>query len=108
MLLVYFAVTLSHVRPFNKLGKIGKVLYFFGAFFVVQTLSTLVTKLIKIYVVVSETAFTFTLSERDIQLAWSNGYGAFAITGVYVTAVLAVVVFLFTTLLIDRKVNVNS
>jgi len=108
VLLVYFAVTLAHVRPFNKLGKIGKILYFFAGFFIVQTLSTLVSKLIKIYVIVSESAFTFSVSEKDVQLAWDNGFGAFSITGVYVTAVLAVIVFLFITLLIDRKVNVDS
>ncbi|MBQ7637420.1 MAG: hypothetical protein IJS90_00790 [Clostridia bacterium] len=108
VLLVYFAVTLSHVRPFSKLGKIGKILYFFAGFFVVQTLSSLVTKLIKIYVIVSETAFTLSTSDADVRLAWDNGFGAFSITSVYITTVLAVVVFLLTTLLIDRKVNVDS
>ncbi|MCH5197658.1 MAG: hypothetical protein J1E34_02020 [Oscillospiraceae bacterium] len=108
VLLVYFAVTLSRVRPFSKLGKIGKIIYFFAGFFIIQTISTLVSKLIKIYIVVSESAFTFTMYESDVRLAWDNGFGAFSITDVYVTAVLAAVVFLVTSILIDRKVNVNS
>lgn len=108
VLIVYFAVTLSYVRPFMKLGKMGKVIYFFLGFFVVQTVSSLVTNLIKIYVVVSENAFTFTMYESDVRLAWANGFGAFSITGVYVSAVFAAVVFLATSILIDSKVNVNS
>ena len=108
VLMVYFGVTLSHCRPFNKLGsKLGKVLYFFAAFFVIQTFAGIVTKLIKIYLVISEDAFTFTISEREVEAAWNLGYGAFSITNVYVVAVLSVVLFLGTAYLIDRKINVD-
>ena len=108
VMLVYFAVTLAHCRPFNKPGKVGPVLYFFGSFAIVQSFSAIVAKLIKIYIVVSEDAFTFSTSEAEIKMAWENGYGSVAITSVYCTALLAVFVFLITTLLIDRKVNVDS
>ena len=107
VLLVFFALTLGNCRPFHKLGKIGPVLYFFAAIFIVHTLATIAAKFVKVYIVVSENAFTFALNEADVQLAWSNGYGAAAITNVYVTALLAVGVFLITALLIDRKVNVT-
>ena len=107
VLMVFFAVSLAHSRPFDKLGKMGKVLYFFGVFFIVQTFAGIVTKLIKIYLVISESAFTFTISEREVQAAWSLGYGAFPITNVYVVAVLSVVLFLATAYIIDRKVNVD-
>ena len=108
VLIVYFAITLAHCRPFSKLGKVGPVLYFFGATFIVLTLASVAAKLLKVYIIVSENAFTFAVSEADVQLAWSNGYGAAAITNVYVTALLAVAVFLITTMLIDRKVNVSA
>ncbi len=108
VLMVYFAVTLSHCRPFIKRGnKLGKVLYFFGIFFIIQTFAGIVTKLIKIYLVISEDAFTFTISEREVEAAWNMGYGAYSITNVYVVAVLSVVLFLLTAFLIDRKVNVD-
>ncbi len=107
VLLVFFAITLANCRPFHKLSKIGPVLYFFAAIFIVHTLATVAAKFIKVFIVVSENAFTFALSEADVQLAWSNGYGAAAITNVYVTALLAVGMFLITALLIDRKVNVT-
>ena len=65
VLLVFFAITLAHCRPFEKLGKLGAVLYFFAGTFITQTFASLVTKLVKIYIVVSDTAFTFTLSENE-------------------------------------------
>lgn len=105
VLLVFFAITLAHCRPFNKLGKMGSILYFFGGTFITQTFASLVTKLIKIYIVVSDSAFTFTLSEKEVQAAWKMGYGAYSITNLYCTVVLTVVVFLLSAYLIDRKVN---
>lgn len=107
VLLVYFALTLSHCRPFHKLGKAGEVIYFFGGAFVVTTFASLVTKLVKIYIVISETNFTFTLSEKEVEAAWNLGFGAFSITNLYCTAICAVFVFLITAFLIDRKANAN-
>lgn len=105
VLLVFFAITLAHCRPFEKLGKLGAVLYFFAGTFVTQTFASLITKLVKIYIVVSDTAFTFTLSESEVQAAWKMGFGAYSITNLYCTVVMTVVVFLVTSFLIDRKVN---
>lgn len=105
VLLVFFAITLAHCRPFNKLGKLGTILYFFAGTFAVQTFAGLVTKLIKIYVVVSNEAFTFTLSEKEVQAAWKMGFGAYSLTNLYCTVIMTVIVFMLTSYLIDRKVN---
>ena len=108
VLFVFFAVTLGNCRPFHKLGKVGYILYFFAVTFATHTVASLFAKLLKVYIIVSENAFTFATSEADVQLAWSNGYGAVAITNAYVTALLALGVFLITAVLIDRKVNVTA
>ncbi len=107
VLLVFFAITLSHCRPFHKTGKAGKILYFFGAFLGVNVFSSMITKFIKIYIIISETAYTFTLSEAEVAAAWDLGFGAYAVTNLYCTAIAAVFVFLVTTVLIDRHVNVS-
>lgn len=107
VLLIFFSITLSNCRPFHKTGKFGKILYFFGSFFVVNTFAGMITKLIKIYIIVSETAYTFTLSEAEVAAAWDLGFGAYSITNLYCTAIAAVFVFLITTVLVDRHVNVS-
>lgn len=107
VLLGFFAFTLAHCKPFHKLGKFGWLLYGLGAVFAVATFSGIITKLVKIYIVISDEAFTFTLSELEVARAWDNGLGAFSITNIYCTAIAAVFIFLITILLIDRKVNVD-
>ncbi len=107
VLIVYFAVSLSHARPFSKAGKFGTILYFFGGTLIVSTFSSIMTKLVKIYIIVSDEYFTFTLSEKQVQKAWSCGFGAYSITNLYATVVLSVALFLLVAYIIDRKVNVD-
>ncbi len=107
VLLIFFSITMSHCRPFHKAGKFGNILYFFGSFLAVSVFSSMITKFIKIYIIISETAYTFTLSEAEVAAAWDLGFGAYAITNLYCTAIAAVFVFLITTVLVDRHVNVS-
>lgn len=108
VLLVFFSLTLSKVRPFNSLKGIGPILYFFGGNLIVSGFSRLVAKLINIYLLIdADYAFTFTISESDVALAWSRGLGAFPVTSIYCTVIMSIAVFLLTALLIDRKINVD-
>lgn len=107
VLIIYFAITLSHCRPFHKLGKFGKIVYFFAGFFVVNTFAKMVTNLVKIYLLISETHYSFTLSETEVALAWDMGFAAYSVTNIYCTVMAAVFMFLITTVLIDRHVNVS-
>ena len=105
---VFFAITLSKVRPFNKTRRLGAILYFFGMYLLVYGFSTLVSKLINIYLLInSDYAFTFTVAERDVALAWANGMGAFPVTSIYCSIIMSIAIFLVTALLVDRKVNVD-
>lgn len=107
VLLMYFAITISHCRPFHKLGKFGKIVYFFLSVFAVSTFAKMITSLVKIYLLISETTFSFTLSEADVAMVWDMGCAAYPITNLYCTAMAGVFVFLITTVLIDRHVNVS-
>lgn len=109
VLLVFFAVSLAHVRPFNKLKKFGPILYFFVGFGLVEGFSFLMSKLVNIYLLIdARYAFTFTIYESEANLAWSKGLGAFPITTIYCSVLMSIAVFLVTAYLIDRKVNVES
>ncbi len=109
VLLVFFAVTLSHVRPFNKSKKLGPILYFFASFAVIEGIAKLISKVVNIYMLVDANyAFTFSMQESEANLAWSYGLGAYPITGVYCSLIMSIAVFLVTAYLIDRKVNVDA
>lgn len=107
VLLMFFAITISHCRPFHKLGKFGKIIYFFLATFAVSTFAKMVTSLVKVYLLISETTFSFTLSETDVAAVWDMGCAAYSITNLYCTAMAGVFIFLIATVLIDRHVNVS-
>ena len=107
VLLLYFSITLSHCRPFHKLGKFGKIIYFFGSFFIVNTFAKMITNLVKIYLLISDTQYSFTLSEAEVQAVWDCGFAAYSVTNLYCTVIAAVFVFLVTTVLVDRHVNVS-
>ena len=108
VLTAYFAITLSVCRPFNKLRRLGSFIYFFGVTIVVSTVARLLANVLKVYLVVTESAFTFTVSDAELQAAWDRGLGTISITNIYFTVIMAVGLFLLTSVLIDRKVNVNA
>ena len=108
ILTAYFAITLSVCRPFNKLGRVGAFLYFFGATLVISTVSRMLSNVLKVYLVVAENAFTFTVSDAELQAAWDRSLGTIGVTNIYFTVLLAVGLFLLTAVLVDRKANVNA
>ena len=79
----------------------------------VMLLLLLITRALKglfnVYVVFSDKQYTFALlNEAELAAISANGYGYMAVMGVYTSLMLGVGVFLLTTYLIDRKVNVNT
>lgn len=106
VILVFFSITISHCKPFHKI-KFGGIIYFFLSFFGVTTFASMITKFIKIYLVFSDEFYTFSLSQAEVAAAWDLGYAAYSVTNVYCTAIAAVFIFVITTVLIERKVNVS-
>ena len=107
VLILFFALTLSHCRPFSRRGKVGTLIYFLGTYFAVDVFARIITKLVKIYIVVSDTHYTVTLSEYQVQQAWKLGFGAYSITNIYCTVIAAVFLFMLCCVLVDRKVNAD-
>ncbi len=104
---VFFAVTLSCVRPFHKLGGIGTILYFFGAYFLVSAIGKGLSKLAELYITFQDTGAGFTFSREVVDIVTSYGGTHIALTAVYVKIIATVVFFMITTDLIDRKVNIK-
>lgn len=107
VLTVFFAISLSHVKGFNKLGTFGRILYFLGAQAVISVISAGLTKLVKVYLIFTENQFTFSLFESDVKAAWANGAAAYNLTPIYCTVILTIFIFFATSYIIERKVNVD-
>lgn len=108
VMLGFFAITLGHCRPFHKPGAIGRILYFFGALLLSGGFAALVNALLPIYIVITPEYFTFTLNSADAAMAMAyNGYGIYSMTGSFCWFIAGIIFFLATSVLIDRKVNVD-
>ena len=109
VIVVYFSITLSKCRPFQKFGKGGGAVYSVLSLLLLLLITRALKGLFNVYVVFSDKQYTFALlNEADLAAISANGYGYMAVMGVYTSLMLGVGVFLLTTYLIDRKVNVNT
>lgn len=105
---VFFALTLANVRPFSALGGFGSVLYFFASFGLVVFLSSRAEKLFMTAVLVNaDRSLTFTTDPAAIAAIRSAGGASVTLTQVYVEIVAAVLLFIVTAELIDKKINIK-
>ena len=107
VIFIFFAITLGHVRPFHKLGGVGPVLYFFGSYYIVTTIGKGLSKLSELYFTIQDSGVGFTFSNAVADIVKDYGGGALRLTETYVQVIAAIVLFLITTDLVDRKVNIK-
>ncbi len=105
---IYFAMTLAHVRPFSALGGFGAVIYFFAVFGLVIFLSSRAEHLFTTAVLINEDlSMSFTASSEAVDAIRFSGGASVTLTQVYVEIIAAVLLFIGTGELIDRKINIK-
>lgn len=107
VILIYFSITLSHCKPFHKAGKFGGIIYFFLSIFGVFTFESMIAKFVKVYIIFNEEFYTLTLSQSEVAAGWEFGFPAYCVTKVYCAALASIFIFVLTSILIERKVNVS-
>lgn len=108
VMLFFFSITLGHCVPFHKPGVFGRILYLFGSVALGFGFAALLNALVPIFIVVTPEYYTLTMSAQDAAMAVVyKGYGVFSMTGAYCWGIYAVIVFLVTAMLAERKVNVD-
>ena len=105
---VFFALTLSNVRPFSNLGAFGAVLYFFAVFGLVVFLSSRSERLLTTALLIdANNAISLTASAAAVEEMRAAGGAAITLTQVYVEIIAAAVLFVVTAELLDKKVNIK-
>lgn len=107
VLTVYFGITLAHCRPYNRIGRIGGLVYTLASLAAIHGFAWIISKLVEIYLLIGEDAFTFTLSARQAAKAAAYGVGIFPITSLYIITLCTVVLFLLTAFLLERRADVD-
>ena len=105
---VFFALTLANVRPFSNLGGFGSVLYFFTAFGIVTFLSSRLERVFNTAVIINaDLSIALTTDVALIQNATATGGASVTLTQVYIEIIAAVLLFVVTAELLDKKINVK-
>ena len=105
---VFFVMTLANVRPFDAVGSAGPVIYFFVVFGLVTFCSSRLERVFKSALLIhADGAVTLTADEALIDSVRFAGGASVTLTQIYFQIVVAVLLFIITAELLEKKVNVK-
>lgn len=104
---LYFGITFSQVSPVSKLGILGAVIGFFGAFALTSGLTGFVTKFLPFGMVICEETVTLTSNVLKTQTELGDYAYGFNFAGPLVMLIIAVALNFPITYLTRNKVNIK-
>lgn len=105
---VFFAITLTNVRGFDRLGNVGVIIYFFIVYGLMTFCSSRLESVFKSAVLINaDGSVALSASIDAIETVKFSGGGAVTLTQIYFQIIVAVILFIITAELIDRKVNIK-
>lgn len=104
---VLFAITLSNIRPFHKLGTMGVIIYLAVIIFVIQGASYGLESLCDVTLLIDQSGMSMTVSQRAISEAEMMGASAIGFTGVYFKTIVTVFLYILTVQLTETKINLK-
>lgn len=104
---VFFAITLSNINPFHKLGTFGIILYLALTVFVIQGITTGLESLCDITLLIESSGMTMTVSKEAVLQATQYGAMSIGFTGVYFKTIVTVFLYIITVQLTESKINLK-
>lgn len=106
--IVYFSVTFSNIKPFDRFGAFGIIVAFFAVFAVVNVLGNKLDDLVSFAVVVGSDAKLSLSVDRDLISSANYSGGCYvSLTQIYFEIIAAAGLFIGTSELIEKKINVR-
>lgn len=100
---LFFAITISNTRSFQKLGVFGPIIMFFAIFLVVTVISAALSNNVPISLLASTNGIELSFSQA---MAHSEGI-AIGVTGVAFDVITSIFLFMMTSLIMDTKINIK-
>ncbi|MBQ7962107.1 MAG: hypothetical protein IJ289_05850 [Clostridia bacterium] len=104
---ILFAITLSNIRPFHKLGTFGVIIYLAVIVFVIQGISYGLESLCDITLIIEQSGMSMTVSQSAIRQAEMTGASVIGFTGVYFKTIVTVFLYILTVQLTENKINLK-
>ncbi len=104
---ILFAITLSNIRPFHKLGTMGVILYLAVIVFAVQGISYGLESLCDVTLIIEQSGMSMTVSQAAVAQAEMTGASVIGFTGVYFKTIVTVFLYILTVQLTETKINLK-
>ncbi len=104
---VLFAITLSNISPFHKLGTMGIIIYLAAVVFIIQGISYGLENLCDVTLLIEQSGISMTVSESAVIQAEMTGASAIGLTGVYFKTIVTVFLYILTVQLCESKINLK-
>lgn len=105
---VFFVLTLANVRPFDAAGSVGPVLYFFVVFGLVTICSSRLEDVFKSALLIhADGSISLSADIATINSIQAAGGASVTLTQIYFQVVVAILLFIVTAELLDKKVNIK-
>lgn len=107
VMFILFAITLSNIRPFHRLGSFGVILYLMLTVAVIQGATYGLESLCDVTLLIQESGITMLVDQAAISNAVQNGALTIGFTGVYFKAIVTVFLYILTVQLTETKINLK-
>ena len=107
VMFIMFAITLSNISPFHKLGTFGVIIYLALTIFVIQGATWGLEKLCDVTLIIEQTGMTMTVNPNYVAEIQAMGGVAIGFTGVYFKAIVTVFLYILTVQLTESKINLK-
>lgn len=107
VMFIFFAITLSNINPFHKLGTVGIIIYLAVTIFAIQGATNGLASLCDIMLVIEDSGMTMTISQEVAAQAAAAGGMTIGFTGVYFKTIVTVFLYILTVQLTETKINLK-
>lgn len=107
VMFILFAITLSNISPFHRLGGFGVILYLALTVAVIQGATYGLESLCDVTLLIQESGITMLVDQAAISDAVQNGALTIGFTGVYFKAIVTVFLYIITVQLTETKINLK-
>lgn len=107
VMFIMFAITLSNISPFHKLGSFGVIIYLALTIAVIQGAAYGLENLCDITLVIQQSGISMTIDRAAIEMLDYTNAATIGLTGVYFKAIVTAFLYIITVQLTESKINLK-
>lgn len=107
VMFIMFAITLSNINPFHRLGTFGVIIYLALTIFIIQGATWGLERLCDVTLIIEQAGTSMTVNPNIVADVQSMGGVTIGLTGVYFKAIVTVFLYILTVQLTESKINLK-